>query len=397
MRRTLSGVAIAFPVLALCVSPISAPGQAPAAGAPSDNVLASFAVPKHPDILLLPVELKGKKYSFGLFTGVTGTIFDSSLIPFLGNEVGDAEIRSAKEDLGSKAFEPPADAKLGALSLSTGAPVFTVSLQSVREVTGEEIYGIIGMDFFQKYVVHFDPDRGVVSFLRSPGRDAGERFALQFEQRHFYVQAHLSGADGPTPFLVDTGSAGLTSGSLQSELFHLLDRAGKVRDKGTVQGARLGATVTRQIGKIEAISLGGIRGENLFFSESEENSLGLNFWSRYAVTFDFPGKSLYLKKGERSGIPDQPDRSGLKVLRVGGSLVVKIVVKDSPAEAAGVRPEDVIVSVDGKRSDEWKLSELRRYLCGEGKSVRLSVRRDGAQRDVVLALRARPAAAPAGN
>jgi serine protease Do len=66
--------------------------------------------------------------------------------------------------------------------------------------------------------------------------------------------------------------------------------------------------------------------------------------------------------------------------------IVADVTKDSPAEKAGLKPGDVVLSADGRAIEDS--SALSRYIASKapGSSVRLQVVRDGSQRTVSLTL-----------
>jgi serine protease Do len=66
--------------------------------------------------------------------------------------------------------------------------------------------------------------------------------------------------------------------------------------------------------------------------------------------------------------------------------VVNEVTKDSPAEQAGIKPEDVVISVDGRAIQDS--SDLSRYVAskGPGQTVKLRILRDGEQKDVDVKL-----------
>lgn len=74
---------------------------------------------------------------------------------------------------------------------------------------------------------------------------------------------------------------------------------------------------------------------------------------------------------------------GMKDAR--GAIVLDVTA-GSPAEKAGVKPDDVIVAVDGKSMKDN--SEISRYIASKppGAVVRLDVLRDGAQKAVSLTL-----------
>jgi serine protease Do len=66
--------------------------------------------------------------------------------------------------------------------------------------------------------------------------------------------------------------------------------------------------------------------------------------------------------------------------------IVADVTKDSPAEKAGLKPGDVVLSADGRAIEDS--SALSRYIASKapGTSVRLQVVRDGSQRTMSLTL-----------
>lgn len=77
------------------------------------------------------------------------------------------------------------------------------------------------------------------------------------------------------------------------------------------------------------------------------------------------------------GVRIEPDPAGLPQI-IG-------VFEDSPAEKAGLKPDDVIVAVDGKRTEDSSIDEVAGWVRGEaGTTVELTVRTgaDGPERTV---------------
>jgi S1-C subfamily serine protease len=148
---------------------------------------------------------------------------------------------------------------------------------------------------------------------------------------------------------------------------------------------------------VQEVSLAGNRHADLLFDESSISALGLNFWIRYVVTIDFPGRAMYLKKSNRFNQPDVEDASGLTILRKSGKTIVRMVREGSPASAVDVRPGDVIQSIDGVNVDKLSLNALRMRLCEEGKTVRLVASRDSKEREFALSLRDWWHATPSAN
>lgn len=78
-------------------------------------------------------------------------------------------------------------------------------------------------------------------------------------------------------------------------------------------------------------------------------------------------------EGEFSGI-------GAEINQEGETFVIVAPLPDSPAESAGLKAKDVIVSVDGKDASEFEFGELINAIRGKaGTEVKLGIFRDGAE------------------
>jgi hypothetical protein len=352
-----------------------------------EAVLERFEIAKAGTLLLLPVELKGKKLLFALDTGASACVYDSSLAPLLGEPIRTEEVRTSDGVTRFQLFQAP-EANLGRLSLQTGSPVIAADLRRMREGSGEEVYGFIGMDFLARHVVRIDPDRAEVVFLRSAGPDPGRRLPITFEGNVPHVHVQISGMDEPQLFLVDTGCCpGGGTGLMQAETFDALAKQGKIKPTGGALAQSLSGMTPRRRGRVAEIALAGHRHADLIFSASARNILGLGYWSRYVATFDFPGGAIYLKRGSRFDQPDTQDQSGLTLVRVEGRTLVLSVEEGSPAALAGIRPQDVILKANGARAEDIPLVGLRRLLAGKATKVSLLLRRGGQEREVSLVLR----------
>jgi hypothetical protein len=177
---------------------------------------------------------------------------------------------------------------------------------------GRPVMGVLGMDCLQRYCVQLDFKARKMRFLDpnnlKPAR-LGQAFPLTFSSkgnsytewiRPYIHHAGLVGGED-TDLLIDTGYS--DDGSLKPELFRQEIQEQKLRvPEDTTQdqepnGVLLplcvwnGATYTDLwVGNGRDSTEGG----------SGENSLGLRFLARHLVTFDFPHRTMYLKR-TRSG------------------------------------------------------------------------------------------------
>ncbi|MDI4707207.1 PDZ domain-containing protein, partial [Pseudoalteromonas shioyasakiensis] len=71
---------------------------------------------------------------------------------------------------------------------------------------------------------------------------------------------------------------------------------------------------------------------------------------------------------------------GAEVSMVNGVVTIVAPIKDSPAEKAGMRPNDEVLSVDGESLEGLNLNEAVAKIRGEkGSKVVLEIRRAGAK------------------
>jgi S1-C subfamily serine protease len=99
---------------------------------------------------------------------------------------------------------------------------------------------------------------------------------------------------------------------------------------------------------------------------------------------------MYLKPNDNAKNRNAYDRAGMWLLTDPEGLRVKDVTVGGPAEKAGLKVEDLIVAVDGKKATEISLPDLRIRLANDpvGTKVELTVLgKDGKERSVGVVLR----------
>jgi hypothetical protein len=318
-----------------------------------------FRVADNGDVLLLPVSIGGEQKLFLLDTGSEATICDASIRDKLERAIPTGAGRLF----------------IGKLVLETLPSMQTMDLGKFRKVSGHDIMGILGMDALRRFVVQVDLDAGKVRFCETAGRDSGVALRLVNEpQQAPRVVAQLAGANAQE-FILDTGMVGYGSGALKAEVFQSVSNNGKLRPLKMSFDESVGGKSAQRNGRIESLALGDFNHRDLIFAKRKENLLGLNYLSRFVVTFDFPNRTVYLKRSTRFDASDAQDRSGLHIVREGERPVVESVDPGSPAALSGVCPEDEILQVSGRDAKRLTMFSIRKLLCLPGDEIQLTIRR----------------------
>jgi hypothetical protein len=366
--------------------PILAASEPKSSRHPDDNLLESFTFDPDWGTVTVPVELNGKTYRFIVDTGCTVTILDASLQPETKKVVGKARVNSGllptqEHDL----FSAP-DARIGSLTLPSDYPVVYIDFTRLREVSGVNFYGILGLTFLHAFVVQIDCDEGRVDLLQHLQPDNGVRGeGLPFvpHDGEMWVMATV-GDDQRVPFVIDTGC--VATGILaQSALESLADKD-QVRWLRTATVATLdGTDVTSAQVRLATFALGSFRHHGLLFLTGKKNVLGLDVLRRFRITIDGPGEMLYLAKGKHFEDPDRDNNWGFKVIFRAGKTLIEVVEKESVAAQIGLHPGDVVLEIGGKTATGLTQYQVARLLTADPSSgIDMVVDRDGRRMNFTL-------------
>jgi hypothetical protein len=348
-----------------------------------DGLPQQFRVATGGDPLIVPVTILGKQYSFVVDTGCSHTLYDTSMKHLLGPRVDTVVGESPNARVMLERYWAPA-AYLGTLPLPSEHPVLVADLGSSRRMMEIDIDGLLGMDFLRNYVVRIDFDGGVLTFYDIIEHEQGQMLPLH--SGHIinvpYIDADVCGC--VQRFEIDTGAIWTGDGELGHRFFDELERLGKVQPSYTMQLNAIGSHRAAPLGPLSTLKVGRFEHRSLFVSSSLRNRLGLDYCSRYNVTFDFPRQRLYLRKSKHFDRPPRFWWSGLHFSRSTGEVRVSRVEPGRPAEEAGIRKDDVIVSVAGLPAARTRLFALRRSLYGRRTSVPITLERNGQPFSVLL-------------
>ena len=369
--------AISIQLLILIVLLVArrAQADAPTPEIPADLILERFTISKAGDGMLAPVRVAEKDYLFLVDTGPSGTCFDTS-IP-LGQPVDVVTAHGSQGSVQLKLYDPP-EASVGRIPLGAMNKVSGMDFSSFRRVIGQDIYGVIGMDFLGKYVVHINIEKGVLLLLKSTPSKAGIELPISWEPGGYPSIAGRVGPGETVRFIIDTGAVVYETGRLGMFETRSRLRRGQLSEIGNRLEVSISGTESVPFFQASSMSISEFTVDSPIFGESRgetPNLLALSFWSRFAATFDFPQRKVYLRKSAFYGRRDRWNVTGLHLWRNRGSIEVCAVDTGSPAARAGLKKGDVLVELNGFSSSKTSLFELRGILR-DGGQLTCVVRRD---------------------
>lgn len=347
------------------------------------TALASFPISTDGERLIVPVKIEDKSYRFLLDTGSAISIFNRAMP--LGRLVKSMSGKGSGGEPATIEIREPPVATIGPFTLDCPDGVLVIDVKSFAATIGDDVDGLLGMDFLHRHIVQIDSDGGELRFFKKLPAEVGSGFHMASSKGklpHLLVQI----ADSRDKlFALDTGYLS-ESGSLAPDEFTRLSSTGKLTIAGQGLSANTQGTRTMREGRVDKLVLGDFEVIAPVFEEGGSNKIGLRLLTRFVATIDFPSDKLYLNKGRRYAEADVWNLSGLAISRKDGDIVILSVEKDSVAARAGIEADSSIVKVDGRDGRKVPLAELHRLCCTPGK-LSLSVKRLDKTVDVELELK----------
>ena len=265
-----------------------------------------------------------------------------------------------------------------------------------EEFSGVAIDGILGGNLLIRHAIRIDYRRRTVTFTRAdrfePPKARYTQLPLKFYRNKPYLEVDVELIPGeviPVRLLLDTGAA--LPLMLYTETHPDLDLPPSVIRGNIGQG--LGGFLTGFLGRTQEMNMDtafqlqdlvtyfqelppGVDTVNLY---NRNGLLGNRVLRRFDVIIDYGKQHIYLRPNKYYRRPSEFDRSGLVVVGGGVSFHkyrVFAVLPDSPAAAAGLLPNDELLSVNGLPASMYSMSGIQRQLRKKvGKEVRVKVRR----------------------
>ena len=280
---------------------------------------------------------------------------------------------------------------------------FTVlSFTDLRAAEGIQHFdGLIGHELFDRYIVRIDYTARTLTLFdpgdATPFQGSGAELQLAFYGTMPEVNGDVDGVSGP--FTLDTGDRGSVSLLVPFVQKNELQQRYHPSAEG-IAGWGIGGPVRAKLTRAAHVHIGTFdiaepvtripqSRHGFFAGGSVAANIGYGVLHRFTLTFDYGHRRLRLLPDADYASPDVYDRSGMWLIDKGEGFAVADVIGGGPAAAAGLRPGDVIRSIDGRPASEIGLAAERDAFVREplGTRVTLHIERSGAPLDVVLTLR----------
>ena len=228
----------------------------------------------------------------------------------------------------------------------------------LSSVYGEKIDGILGNNFLSRYIVTINYDSSKLYFY-SKGN-------LHYPKGGFLLKTAIVGlpmqvtqvkdaSEVSSRFYFDTG-AGLCM--LLSEDFVNDSSLLNPRKKTLrTQAEGMGGKVDMRITYLKEVRIGSYRFHKVptYIFNDENNTMaypnlggliGNDLLRRFNVTLNYDQKEFYLVPNSHLRDPFDYSYTGLHIYWTDGAIIVADVMKNSPAEKAGLKPDDIIMAID---------------------------------------------------
>lgn len=290
-------------------------------------------------------------------------------------------------------LSPRACEEMGGARLSNGF-VISLDLSQVSSVEGKRVDGLLGGDFYSRYVVVIDYAHKSVEVQDPPLQYKGDGVILPItiKGNHMFSTVALrkpSGEMVQANLLIDTGvRVALLFNAPFSRESGILDRQSMIPQ--VTYGIGAGGETRGDMFRLSELQWGPLRFHDVvafastdtkgaFASRDFDGIIGADVLRRYKVFLDYPAKRIILEPTVAAREEFAYDESGLFLIAEGSDLsVIRVfrVLSTSPADLAGIRDGDELVSIDGKKAGRLGLEEVRQMFRADNRKYSLQLRRD---------------------
>ena len=264
----------------------------------------------------------------------------------------------------------------------------------LTSVYGEKIDGIIGYSFLNRYIVKVDFDSLKMDVYK-PGKmqypSRGTLLHPIFTSLPVQYMQVKDRVTMPFNFYIDSG-AGLCF--LMSEQFAADSAILKKKRKPLLtQAEGMGGMLKMRLTVVKEVKIGPYRFRNVptYLYQDDNNVtaypftgglVGNDILRRFNIIFNYPQREIHLLPNSRYADQFDYAYTGLGIYFIGGKIMVVDVIADSPAEKAGFKVDDEIISVGNNIS--INIQQYKSILQSPNEKLKVIVKRGTELKTIVL-------------
>jgi hypothetical protein len=327
------------------------------------------------DIVVIKVQINGSdSLNFIFDSGTTTSLIDSITAVHLGivsNENEGLLMSNEYEEVPLSKFKT---LKAGNVTIFNRPVIIQHSFENYTRIMGIPMNGIIGMDFFGKYVMEIDFDKQQITLANAIDTTGFYSIKAKIHNDLFYVNASIfTNAHDSIPhlFLFDTGD--LTSISLAEPFWKNNDLLSKCSSfYSGINRSSSGTSTASYFGRFYQIAFYPFHFKDayinltsakrgFFSNDSVAGTLGIDILKRFSIIFNLKDEIIYIKPNSQFYNSYRTNTTGLRT-RLNKELtqcVIEAILPHSPAETANLQVGDIIVSINGVEASKETISKMR--------------------------------------
>jgi hypothetical protein len=338
---------IAFLVLTVAIPTIADDDLAVDAWPPASSVLASIEIPRPGDPITVKTRI-GRVDTLLLFdTGFTFTVIDRAILPRVATPIRDLAIRQKIPGLTTSVYKCPSFSAEG-IDCPWLKEIPAADLSAIREMTGGQWNGVLGMDFISRHVIHLDLDRKLLLICdpKKVGDAPRDGTILTKSAAGIPVVPCLIGKSRVW-CEIDFGDFG--NGSLTRDaVYEQLGLGTATAMASPIHSVDVGGSETESISiRCHSLECGGVECRDISFPLGAKNQLGLHTLARFVTTLDFVKGTAHFRPSKRVAIADRWHALGLEfAMESPEALKVLEVSPRTIGMQCGFEANDEIVEID---------------------------------------------------
>jgi hypothetical protein len=276
----------------------------------------------------------------------------------------------------------------------------SIQLSQLQVYDGMPIDGILGYDFLNRFTVGIDYQNQTLTIWEPDSftySGPGEKIPITIEGNTPQVSGKIDGEYEGT-FRIDTGSRSsldlhapfVREHELLKKYPNYLNAPSGFGVGGASKGviARIGSFQIDDFTIDSPVCGFSLAEEGAFATTKSAGNIGGGILKRFNVIFDYGRNQMILEKNKNFDEPDKYSMSGLLLMKEGDDIKVYDVIKDSPAEKAGIKAGDQILAISQQPVGNYSLQQIRDLLNHEeGSKITLQLRNADGTKEVNLTLK----------